>query len=221
MTPPSVDVLPSIDSGVTHLSQPSARSTALHRLVVNELAEPGTTDWVDARNTASTYTLYELAPSERRLDQLRIARAFTAYQHYELARQTVQRASARTHLLVFPNLASLYRDDDVPGHEATALLGSVVQGLTSLAEDRDLRVLVTTQGDDDLATLVRDAADHTIEAERTGQGLRYTAPEFETTVYWAEGYWQTTIPYWVELYGAVGETETVAAAEAFGIEGVA
>jgi len=30
-----------------------------------------------------------------------------------------------------------------------------------------------------------------------------TTGDFETTVYWQDGYWQTTVPYWVELLGAV------------------
>jgi hypothetical protein len=42
-------------------------------------------------------------------------------------------------------------------------------------------------------------------AEATDLGYRVVGEEFETTVYWDETGWQTTIPYWVELFGMVEE----------------
>jgi hypothetical protein len=40
-------------------------------------------------------------------------------------------------------------------------------------------------------------------------GYRFEGDDVETTVYWQDGAWQTTIPYWVELVGAVDETSGI------------
>jgi hypothetical protein len=46
-----------------------------------------------------------------------------------------------------------------------------------------------------------------VDCESTSQGLHYAAEDFETTVYVADGYWQTTIPYWVDLFGVARKAE--------------
>ena len=71
----------------------------------------------------------------------------------------------------------------------------------------DVPVLVTTDASDaPLPPAVADDAT-VLEAERTRLGLRYAAEDFETQVYVEDGFWQTTIPYWVELFGAAGRAE--------------
>jgi hypothetical protein len=170
---------------------------------------------------AASYTLYDMAPSDRWLSGLRIARAFTAYQHFSLVKRVIRRVSTRTGMLLLPNLPGLYRDDDDPEHETAAMLGTVVQGLDAVAEGNDLPVLVSVSHRDDHGEAVLDAADQVIGCEDTRLGHRFTGDGGETTAYWDEGYWQTTIPYWVEICGAVGDAGVVATAEAFGIEGVA
>jgi len=66
MTEP-IDV-PTLDPGLTLLRLPGPRSTATHRLALATLADAsGVAHWADARNVASTYTLYDLVDSPRRL----------------------------------------------------------------------------------------------------------------------------------------------------------
>lgn len=202
---PSLAV-PSLDPGLTLLRRPSVRSPALHHLAVSELGRrDGTAYWVDARNQASTHRLYDFSPSARRLDRLRIARAFTAHQHHSLVRSLPGRATSRTGLVVVPAVADLYRDPDVPGYEATRLLESTLAVLAATADALEVPVLVTASRDDDLASLVEDRADHRLEARETGMGLSFEGDEFLTKLYWRDGWFQTTVPYWVDLLGAVGD----------------
>jgi hypothetical protein len=221
--------MPRLESGLTVLERPERRSTALHRLALAELGRrDGGAYWIDARNEASTYALYDLAPSRRRLDGIRVARAFTAYQHHSLVRAVARNASPDTALLVAPCLTSLYRDDDVPDREAADLLESSLTILGELADVLDVPVLVATErggvadagastAGDDLDALLADYADAEIECTRTSAGLKYASDDFEMTVYLSDGYWQTTIPYWVELFGAVVEDDPAVAARAAGL----
>jgi len=205
-TVPTDANVPSLDPGLTLLDTPDARSTAIHRLALRTIrATDGRTYWLDARNTASTYALYDRAPSERALRHVRIARAFTAYQHRALVERVVNAVSQRTGCLVVPNAASLYRDDDVPDHEAEPFLDGALSALAAVATAYDIPVLVTDAGPADaLADVLADHAGRALRCERTGFGYRYEGEDFETTVYWDDDGWQTTIPYWVELFGAVG-----------------
>jgi len=162
--------------------------------------------WVDARNVASTYTLYDLVNSPRRLRRLRVARAFTAYQHHALGRRVVERVDGRTGLLVAPNVASLYRDDDVPRYRRERLLDSTVRTFAALADARGIPTLLSVPTGRDPGPAA-DHADREIRCERTRMGYRFEGPGVETTVYWADGHWQTTIPYWVELLGVAPESD--------------
>ena len=211
--------LPRLESGLTVLERPERRSPALHRLALAELGRrDGETFWIDARNEASTYALYDLAPNRTRLDGIQVARAFTAYQHHSLVRE-VARSASNPALVVAPCLTSLYRDDDLPDWEAADLFESSLAVLGELADVFDAPVLVTAESGSDgpLRDLLADYADAEIECTRTDAGLRYASEDFETTVYLADGYWQTTIPYWVELFGAVVEEDPAIAAQAAGL----
>lgn len=199
-------VLPELEPGVTLLRTTHSRSSVLHRLALQTIRRAdGRAYWVDARNTASTYALHELG-HRRLLERLRIARAFTAYQHVSLVERLVNAVTPRTGCLILPNAPSLYRDDDVPAHEAAPLLEAVVGALHEVCTTYDIPVLASDAGQhDDLADTVASAADVTYRAEPTDLGYRVEGADFETTVYWDETGWQTTIPYWVELYGTAPE----------------
>jgi len=204
MTAP-IDV-PTLEPGLTLLRSPGPRSTAIHRVALATLAESsGVAYWVDARNVASTYTLYDLVDSPRRLRRLRVARAFTAYQHHALGRRVVQRVDGRTDLLVAPNVASLYRDDDVPRYQRERMLDSTVRTFAALAEAREIPTLLSVPADRDPGP-AEEHADRVLQCERTEMGYRFEGPGVETTVYWDDGYWQTTIPYWVDLLGVASES---------------
>lgn len=230
----TADTLPTLDPGVTLLRRPEPRDTALHRLVVAELSRNGgPAYWVDARSEAATRVLYETAGPESAgvLSGLRIARAFTAHQHHELVRSLPARVSPEASLVVVPRLPALYRDPDVADAEASRLLDSTLAVLRELAEAMDLSVLVTADGADDaLAARVADAADDEVECRRTEMGLAFESETFATDAYWRDGWWQTTVPYWVDLLGVAPEgtlrpaddaTEPVAGSLAAWVGGVA
>jgi hypothetical protein len=203
------DQTPTLDTGLTVIRTPDARSGALYRLTLETLRRvDGETYWLDARNAAMTYPLYERARTDRLLQHVRIARAFTAYQHHSLARRVVRQATTRTAFVVAPNVAALYRDDDVPEYERRELLDSTLALLSELGRARDVPVLVTDARGDALTDAVVDGAESVVTAERTDHGYRFEGGDFETTVYWCDGFWQTTIPYWVDLFGAVDEAAT-------------
>ncbi|MEF8775994.1 MAG: hypothetical protein V5A43_05775 [Haloarculaceae archaeon] len=203
------DPLPTLSAGLTHLQVPHPRSTALHRVVVSELRErQGPVYWLDARNEACSYVLYELAPHHRLLDPVRVARAFTAYQHHTLVKRLVRRTSGRTAMLVAPNVGSLYEDDDVPDYEREALLEAALTMLREVGATHEVPVLVTSAtADPATRETVAAAADQVVTAERTRMGLHFAGDGGGTTVYVEDGYWQTTIPYWVDLFGSVTSVE--------------
>lgn len=207
--------MPALPDGVTWLVDADDRSTAPHQLVLGQLAaDRGQVLWIDARDTASTYALYPLASSSRRLEPIRIARAWTAYQHHTLVRRAVDRASTRTRLLVLPHFCSLYRDDDLDPAVAGRLLAASLHTLSALAGALDLPVLLTAPAAE--RNVLEPVADHELRCERTDHGYAFAGEAFRTTVYHERGWWQTTIPYWVELLGAMrrGEADPGAVAAA-------
>lgn len=202
---------PALAPGITLLHRPSARSRALHEVVVSRLDRTGgRTLWVDARNNASTYSLYDRAADSRALEGIEIARAFTAYQHHTLVTRLVENVNRTTELIVVPCTASLYMDDDVRGSVGTSLLDSSMAILREIATTFDVPVLVTTPSVDTQAEcLVADWANREITAIETDHGLRFDGDGFETTVYWQDEYFQTTIQYWVDLFGCTCTESTV------------
>ena len=197
--------IPDVEPGGLTLLWAPPRSTALHRVALAALADcDGTALWVDARDTASTAVLFDLAPRST-LRRLRIARSWTAYQHHELVRRLPAAVDARTDLVIAPAICSLYEDDDVPSPEDRTYLASTLAVLDELSRAAGLRVLVGADPGGAFAGLAAEFAGAEIEFEATPLGHRFVADGFETTVYWGDGFWQTTIPYWVELLGAVGE----------------
>jgi hypothetical protein len=207
--------IPELETEITLLKTPEPRSSALHRVALNAFqAVDGRSYWLDARNTASSYALHELAPHERVLDSVRIARAFTAYQHVSLVETIVNSVTPQTGTIIAPNLASLYRDDDVPEHEGQLLFEATLDALATVASTYGIPVLVTDIGrNDSFYTTLTESADRVLECRRTGLGYRFEGDDFETTVYWDDSYWQTTIPYWVELFGTVDQSQASTVSE--------
>ncbi|MFC4543890.1 hypothetical protein ACFO5R_18345 [Halosolutus amylolyticus] len=201
-----------LDPGLTLLRTESPRSTIVHRLACDRLADAdGPAYWIDARNAAATHVLYDCVPRPRMLDDLRVARAFTAYQHHSLVRAVTRRARPDTDLLVAPNVAALYRDDDVAEWERD-LLAASLETLSELGRVLECPVLVTSASDAD-AKRITDRATTTIDCVRTREGIRLESADGDrlTEGYWHGEYWQTTIPYWVDLCGAVDALDPVAA----------
>lgn len=223
-----------LEPGMTLLNVPSPQSGIVHRLVCDRLADcdGGVAYWIDARNAASTHVLYDCASSPRVLEDLRVARAFTAYQHHSLVRTVARRAGPTTSVLVAPNVDSLYRDDDLAAWERDELLTASLEILSELGQILDCPVVLSSAGrsaqigsdrDDAASSAVVDYADTTIDCTRTREGLRLEATgenaelASATAGYWHGTVWQTTIPYWVELCGAVDAVDSVVAAHDRGL----
>ena len=197
---PPPDAVPALEPGVTLLR---GGPEAVHRLAVAELARGRTAAlWVDPGRAVSTYALYDLAPSRRTLRGLRVARAFTAYQHHALVRELVRTASPRTQLVVLPGVGDLYRDEDVPDYEREPLFEAAMAVCAGLAESLSVPVLVADDGGDALTAIAAEHADAAVDVEPTAMGLTFRGAGLEALGYWRRGVWQTTIPYWVDLFGA-------------------
>lgn len=186
---------PTLEPGLTCLVTDDAPA-ALYRLLGRHLeARSGPAYWVDARNAAAPPTLRRHA-GERACRSLRVARAFTGYQHHELVRALPGRVRPTAALVVAPHVDALYAEDD---HETDPLLDATLALLGELADALSVPVLVTA---DRYGERVRGAADRTLSAAGTDAGLRVEGPSFRTDVYWDGRGFQTTIPYWVDLLGA-------------------
>ncbi|MFB6119900.1 MAG: hypothetical protein ABEJ68_02150 [Halobacteriaceae archaeon] len=195
------DTVPRLDAGATRLARPPGRPDALRRVAVAaHRRRDGPTLWIDARNVAVTHALYDRA-TPRELADVRVARAFTAYQHADLASRAVRRADSSTGLVVAANVASLYRDDDVPDRDADRLFEATVATLAALGEAVDAAVLLDAPGDDALAETVADRAADSLRVRATDLGLDFPDAEPPDRGYWCDGRWQTTIPYWAARCG--------------------
>ena len=77
-------LLPQLDDGITLLDVEGGRGVPiLQSLVLDHLLlHDGPAFWVDANGHATTTTLAQIAPSQRLLNRIHVARGFTAYQHY-------------------------------------------------------------------------------------------------------------------------------------------
>lgn len=208
--------LPSLPSGIVRVDLPEPRSVGFHHLVVDALVGGnddggGPVHWIDARNNASTYVLADLAPHDRALSRVRVARAFTAHQHYALVTALPGRVTPATDLLVLPCLGALYADDDLRSGEDDLLLSGAVDVLVALARRYDCTVLCSTGAvPAAIADPIAAAADATVRCRETREGFRYVAEGFETEVYAGPGYRQTTLPYWVRALGDLAAAESSA-----------
>jgi len=225
-------LLPSLDDGITLLDVdggqgvPILQSLVLHHLLLHD----GPAFWVDANGHAMTTTLAQIAPSQRLLDRLHIARGFTAYQHYGAvcdltaavnqsirnstaddnprSRQLPSRDDESPHtpsLIVAPAVDAQYRADDTLGEaRSKRLQARTLARLATYADGYDIPVLVTRSTIDEFTAPVATATDHHLECEQTRMGPRFVGDEFETLVYPVNGgaYYQTTFAYWRQLLEA-------------------
>ncbi len=225
-------LLPSLDDGITLLDVESDRGVPiLQSLVLDHLLlHDGPAFWVDANGHATT-TLAQIAPSQRLLNRIHVARGFTAYQHYgalcdlpSAVNQSIQMSTADTGaagrrtpgrdedvsphtpaLIVAPAVDAQYRADDaLGGTHAKTLQARTLARLASYADGYDIPVLVTRAQRDDFTAPVATAADHHLECEQTRMGPRVVGEDFETLVYPVDdsAYYQTTFAYWRQVLAA-------------------
>jgi len=226
-------LLPSLDDGITLLDVDGGRGVPILQSIVLDhlLLHDGPAFWVDANGHATTTTLSRIAPSQRLLDRIHVARGFTAYQHYgavcdlptavnQSIRDTTIDGSPRSRqssrgdedasphtpsLIVAPAIDAQYRADDTLGEaHAETLQARTLARVATYADGYDTPVLVTRTERDDFAAPVATAADQHLACEHTRMGPRIVGDDFETLVYPVDdgAYYQTTLTYWRQLLDA-------------------
>jgi len=205
--------LPELQTGVRLLDvDGEERATGpLHSLVLDHLLmNDGNVVWVDAAGHAISQSLASLAPSGRTLDRIRVARGFTAHQHYALVRQLREEVDEDTSLVVCPAFDHFYRDTETYADEGEDLFLRALATISSIADRHDVPVLVTRARQDELSDPLAAAAAETIRCEQTKFGPRFVGDDFRRLVYPLEdGTVQTTLSFWRRVLEArVSASET-------------
>ncbi|MFB6177775.1 MAG: hypothetical protein ABEI99_11660, partial [Halobaculum sp.] len=200
--------------------------TALDTLALDTaLGAGGDVVWIDSQGYAATHTLARVAPSERALDRVQVARAFTTHQHHTLVSQVGRwfRDEAtspfggpetdRPAVIVAPALDSLYRAGEEHDSRSKRLFTRSVALLQSLARDHDVPVLTTRAVTDAFSEpLVTAGTSITVEPTQFGPRFESEVLEFETLAYPDEnGTIQTTLAFWREVLRARHGTATAGA----------
>jgi len=189
----------------------------LHALALDTaLSAGGDVIWIDAAGHATTHAFTRVAPAERALDRVHVARAFTTHQHYTLVEQLGRwladagdspfgaPATDRPAIVVAPVLDALYRNGELRDGDARRLLSHSLATLAGIARKHDVPIVLTRSRADSYTDPIETAAT-TIGLQETKFGPRFEcdALDFETLVYRVgEGIHQTTITYWAEILRA-------------------
>ena len=226
-------LLPSLDDGVTLLDVEGGRGVPiLQSLVLDHLLlHDGPAFWVDANGYATTTTLAQIAPSQRLVNRIHVARGFTAYQHFgavsdlpTAVNEAIQTSTADTGagnrqapgadedtsphtpaLIVAPAVDAQYRTDDTLGEaHAKTLQARTLARLATYANGYNIPVLVTRTEQNEFTEPVATVADNHLKCEQTRMGPRVVGEDFETLVYPVDNgaYYQTTFAYWQQLLAA-------------------
>ena len=226
-------LLPQLDDGITLLDVEGGRGVPiLQSLVLDHLLlHAGPAFWVDANGHATTTTLAQIAPSQRLLNRIHVARGFTAYQHYgavcdlpTAVNKSIQMSTTDAGragrgepsrdedtsphtpaLIVAPAVDVQYRADDTLGEtHAKTLQARTLARLATYAEGYDIPVLVTRNEQNEFTEPIATVTDHHLECEQTRMGPRVVGEDFETLVYPVDdgAYYQTTFAYWRQLLAA-------------------
>jgi hypothetical protein len=202
---PAAD-LPDLDPGVTLVDVDDALGVdPVQALLLDQvLADGGPAFWVDGANEADTTRLRELAPADRALDRVEVARAFTAHQHVALLDRLAGRLAARASptAVVATGVDARYRAADVPDDRAERLFVRAIASLARAARVHEVPVVVTRRRDDAFAEPLDRAAATRLRCTATAFGPRFedAGGDAATLVYRApDGSVQTTLAYWREV----------------------
>lgn len=193
--------LPSLDAECYLLETDDDTAGPLQSLVLDHLLlNTGAAYWVDAAGRARTDTLARIAPSDRLLDRIQVARGFTAYQHAALVDRVLEVLDEDTALVVAPSIDAMYRDGDTRRPDTDAMLEQSVSRLTTRCREYEVPLLLTCYRPDELSAPVARYVDETIRCESTRFGPRFVGGEFETLVYpVGDGHVQTTLAFWIQV----------------------
>lgn len=197
--------LPELQDGITYLETGETHGIeAIQTLTIDHLLlNDGHAVWIDAGRHAITSSLHELAPSNRVLERIQIARGFTPYQHTSILQDLPDATPTDVSLIVVPAIDAQYRGDDIRGLNPKAMLVAALADVARLTRETGASVLVSTVRDDDLGAPLHSLASHHLEYERTDYGPRFNGDEFETLVYPVRDGWvQTTLAFWKQILDA-------------------
>lgn len=191
--------LPSIE-GITLLEATDQTTGALQSLVLDHvLASNGPALWIDSRGNAATTNLARIAPSLRTLNEISVARGFTAYQHYSLVTDLADIVDGSTELIVLPLVDWFYTEDDVRGDRGEEMLASALDIIEEVSKSHEVPVLLTREHRSGIGQLVESIVDETLECYYSEFGPRFSGDDFETMIYRQNGYIQTTFAFWRKL----------------------
>lgn len=195
--------LPSLSDGV-YLLESESVCGPLHTLVLDHiLTTRGPAYWVDTHGHATTQPLARLAPDPQVLDRIRVARGFTAFQHYALTETLSTVVDSTASLIVCPAIDGLYRDDGLREDDRQAMLVRALAMLSAMAREYDLSVVLTRTREDAFSEPIANAAGDIIGCEQTRMGPRFHSDGFETLVYpLGNGQLQTTLAFWARILEA-------------------
>lgn len=164
---------PDLDAGITRVEFRDGPD-GLYRLVTDALlTATGPAYWVDAANEARTRRLYAASSDRLTLARLRVARAFTAYQHRSLVDRLVSQVEEDTALVVCSSMPALYADDDLLAGDDRALFRASAKALLRLRRRFDVPILVTHRTDAEFTDLLAACADRSLHCERTRRGVQF------------------------------------------------
>lgn len=160
--------------------------------------------WVDGANRANKTRLRELAPADRVLDRIDIARGFTAHQHTSLLGRLGGRLDSHDQpsVVVTTGLDGVYRGADIESELATQMFIRAIASIARIARVHNVPVVVTRCHDDDFSRPLQRAAKTHLQCRATPCGPRFedTTGDVETLVYHTgDGWMQTTLAYWQEV----------------------
>ncbi len=92
----------------------------------------------------------------RVLDHIRIARAFTAWQHQSLCQDLPPELTDDTALVVLPAFNWFYRSEDLPRGDDERMLLAALNLIGEIVDSFDVSVLVTQHTDDALTDPIQE-----------------------------------------------------------------
>jgi hypothetical protein len=194
--------LPSLDPGVTLLETPDShgiqaiQTLAIDHVLLNE--DDGY--WIGTGHHAVTSNMRDLAPSDRVLNRIHVARGFTPYQHTAVIRRLRTGLRSTPGLVVLPALDHHYRSDDLRGIDNQEMLTRAIAEVAAIARTHNVPVLVTREQADAFSQPLATLADHTLEYRETSCGPWFEGDDVETYLYELDGPWvQTTWAFWREV----------------------
>lgn len=189
--------LPQLDQGMNLLRNKTGEKFGIQSLAINQMISNNkTVYWVDSKEKASLTTLNNLIPNSSILERIKVARSFTAYQHYSLIQELKNKVSYTTSLIVIPEINWFYRD--MVNGEKLRMIKEEINILMNISNHYDIPVLwsLYENGDDSVKELIRRVSDEEIEFEVTEMGPKFSSSNFKTYFYSVNGYFQTTIDFW-------------------------